>query len=135
MFKFDEYTVRFKHVTSAGIDPFANPEVSHSVIKRWVKEGSILPYKAKTICTIFKNGQETPVCSGVALLSWFDKFDQQFALEKSFGRAIAQLYPTNGGYSRGNAKRLRCMAWVQFAKHHKRPMGNLTEVAKALGAS
>lgn len=134
MFKFDEYTVKFKHVTTAGIDPYDNPIVSRSKVKRWVKEGTILPYKAKTVCTIFKTGQETPVASGVVMLAWFDKFDQQHAVEKSFARAVLQLYPF-GPEPKAVIKARRRDAWVQFAKHHKSYMGQLSMDAWEAGVS
>lgn len=137
MFKFDKYTVKFKHIwhdemAQFGNDEFLTGHISHSSVKRAIKQGVMTPCKANTICTIFLEGVDVPVASGVSMLSWFDRFDQQKAVEKSFARAIAMLYPMDGGYSRNNAKKLRWNAWVEFAKHHKRSMGPLTEISKAV---
>lgn len=130
MFKFGEYTVRFKHVRpNAPGDmekDYFGVSVSKSLIRDMVKEGTLLPYKAKTSCTITQEGSTEVVSWGVAMLSWFDPFDQQFALEKSFKRAIENLYPkSTPGY-----KVLRRTAWIEFARHHKTNMGDLTEATK-----
>lgn len=132
MFRFGDYKAHFKHVRPEAPDDLAEnffgDYVSKSTVRKSIQKGELLPYKAKTLCTITKEGSTEVISWGVAMLSWFDVFDQQYALEKAFGRAIDNLYPK----STPDYKALRKAAWLEFAKHHKRVMGDLTKEAKTV---
>lgn len=105
-FVYGKYRIAFMHL----------PEKNHH------------PWTMVTACSIWDTElprDEGPVAVGMAKCSRKDKFDRFEGRAIAFGRALQEMFPNNAAQ-----KAERHTWWVEFARHNKRDMGELSLLAK-----